>query len=595
METNTSKNIKYTLGGYAGSLIHFIIEKEYLDKDKYHLFASQFQLHSDENGTWRGEFWGKFVRGACECFKASGNRVVYQNIEDSVFEMISYMEEDGTLSSYQADCRFTGWDVWSRKYAMIGMLSYLSICKYKTKQKRVLSALKKQANAIMDVVGRKKKGILETSNIYGSLNSASILGVFVDLYSFTKIKKYLSFAKYIVSTGLCESENIIKNALKDNSYPYQWKSTKAYEMTACFQGLLHYALVTGEEKYLQSVISYVHKVEETDFTIIGGIGTENEFFNHSSFTQTETPKRIGLETCVTISFMGLCNDLLKCTKDPHYASLLETMAFNCLYGAVNDDNQTMKLAEGRVWRVDGYDVPEHETFYFDSYTPLTNDRRAQVIGGYMRLQNNRSYGCCLANGGYGLGMVHSFALTKEDRAYTINIYNELQLKDVIDEKKVHLSFHGNVYQNGHMTLKVKAEGQNFALKFRIPEYETPRFFLNGKELEITKENGYFTIMKTWNSDIIKIQFRFPIICHQLNGKIAFTRGPIVLARDSRFADVSEAMTKENKGKLVKNNLFKTNETILLTSGEKLCDFSSAGKNMDDPHSRISVWMNEKTN
>ena len=141
METNTSKNIKYTLGGYAGSLIHFIIEKEYLDKDKYHLFASQFQLHSDENGTWRGEFWGKFVRGACECYKASGNHIVYQNIEDSVFEMISYMEEDGTLSSYQADCRFTGWDVWSRKYAMIGMLSYLSICKYKAKQKRVLSAL----------------------------------------------------------------------------------------------------------------------------------------------------------------------------------------------------------------------------------------------------------------------------------------------------------------------------------------------------------------------------------------------------------------------------------------------------------------------
>ena len=286
MNTNASEKMKLTLGGYPGSLIHFIIEKEYLDKEKYHLFASQFQLHSDKDGSWRGEFWGKFIRGACECYKASGNSALYRIIEDSVFEIISYMEKDGTLSSYQSDCRFTGWDMWSRKYAMIGMLSYLSISKYKTKKKRALSALKKQANAIMDVIGRKKKGILETSNIYGSLNSVSILGVFVDLYSLTKTKKYLSFAKYIISTGLCEGEDIIESALKDNTYPYQWKSTKAYEMTACFQGLLHYSLITGEEKYLKSVISFVHKVKETDFTIIGGIGTESEFFNHSSFTQT---------------------------------------------------------------------------------------------------------------------------------------------------------------------------------------------------------------------------------------------------------------------------------------------------------------------
>lgn len=584
--------MKLTLGGYAGSLIRFIVDKEYLDKDKYHLFASQFQLHSDINGSWKGEYWGKFLRGACECYKATLNPNVYKNIEESVFEMISYMENDGTLSSCPDTSRLTGWDMWSRKYAMVGMVAYVSICKYKSKKKKVIAALKKQANSIISNIGRNKKGILETSNIYGSLNSASILGVFVDLYSLTNIKKYLSFAKYIISTGLCEGENIIKSALKNNAYPYQWTSPKAYEMTACFQGLLHYALVTNDKKYLSAVISYVNKVKESDFTIIGGLGTESEFFNHSSLTQTEVPEKIGLETCVTVSFMGLCNDLYNATKDPFYISLLETMSFNCLFGAVNDQDQSMNLAEGRVWHEDGYDTPPHEVFYFDSYTPLVSDRRAKVIGGFQLLQGDRSYGCCLANGGYGLGLVHEFAVSKDNDGYLINLYNDFHLNDVIDNKNVRLCFKGSVYGNGKMSLKVKANGQSFAIKFRIPDYGTPSIYLNGNKTQIEIENGYFSITKNWESDIIKIEFDFPIVSHHLNGKIAFTRGPIVLARDSRLGEVDKPLETSNKGKLIKNDIFKSNETILLDNGDEVVDFSSAGKNMDDPNSRISVWMNE---
>lgn len=584
--------MKLTLGGYAGFLIRFIVDKEYLDKDKYHLFASQFQLHSDINGSWKGEYWGKFLRGACECYKATLNPKVYKNIEESVFEMISYMENDGTLSSCPDTSRLTGWDMWSRKYAMVGMVAYVSICKYKSKKKKVISALKKQANSIISNIGRNKKGILETSNIYGSLNSASILGVFVDLYSLTNIKKYLSFAKYIISTGLCEGENIIKSALKNNTYPYQWTSPKAYEMTACFQGLLHYALATNDKKYLSAVISYVNKVKDSDFTIIGGLGTESEFFNHSSLTQTEIPEKIGLETCVTVSFMGLCNDLYNATKDPFYISLLETMSFNCLFGVVNDQGESMKLAEGRVWHEDGYDTPPHEVFYFDSYTPLVSDRRAKVIGGFQLLQGNRSYGCCLANGGYGLGLVHEFAVSKDNDGYLINLYNDFHLNDVIDNKKVHLSFKGSVYGNGKMSLKVQANGQNFSIRFRIPDYGTPSIYLNENKAQIENENGYFSITKNWESDIIKIEFDFPIVSHHLNGKIAFTRGPIVLARDSRLGEVDKPLEASNKGKLIKNDIFKSNETILLDNGDEVVDFSSAGKNMDDPNSRISVWMNE---
>ena len=457
---------KLTLGGYPGSLIKMIIEQEYLDKDKYHLFASQFKLHSDLKGSWRGEFWGKFIRGAIECYKACKNERLYKIIEDSVFEIIGYMEEDGTLSSYEKEYRLTGWDIWGRKYAMLGLLSYLDIAKSKAKKRKVLHSLKRQANSIIEHVGRgkNKKGILETSNIYGSLNSASLLGVYVLLYSLTGIKKYLSFAKYIVSTGLCVKDNIIKNTFKEGSYPYQWKSTKAYEMIECFQWLLHYGLVTNDDYYVQSAVNFAHKVYESEFTIIGGLGSESEFFNHSSSNQTSVPSKPGLETCVTVSFMSFCNDLLKVTGDSFYASLIETMSYNALFGATNDEDQEMDLAEGRVWKEEGgYDTPHHEKFFFDSYTPLVNDRRAKLVGGYMLLQNGRSYGCCAANGGYGLGLVRDFAFLKKENGFAVNFYNDFKASSIISDKNVSFSLKANLFKNGKAKLKIKGNGQRFCL------------------------------------------------------------------------------------------------------------------------------------
>lgn len=589
---------KLTLGGYPGSLIKMIIEKEYLDKEKYHLFVSQFKLHSDFKGSWRGEFWGKFVRGAVECYKANKDERLYKTIEESVFEIVGYVEEDGTLSSYTKEYRLTGWDIWSRKYAMLGLLSYLEIAKSKSKKRKVLNSIKKQANSIMAYVGRgkNKKGILDTSNVYGSLNSASLLGAYVLLYSLTGIKKYLSFAKYIVSTGLCAKQNIIKNTFKKDSYPYQWEAKKAYEMIECFQWLLRYGLITKDDYYVQAAINFAHKVYESEFTIIGGLGTESEFFNHSSLTQTSIPSKQGLETCVTVSFMSLCDDLLKATGDSFYASLIETMSYNALFGATNDEGQKMNLAEGRVWKEEGgYVTPAHEQFFFDSYTPLVKDRRAKLVGGFMVLQNGRSYGCCAANGGYGLGLVRDFAFLKKENGFVINFYSDFKANSTINDKKVSFSLKGDLFTSGKIKLKIKGYDTFFSLSLRIPTWGTPIVTLNGKRINGKEEKGYFIIDRTWGDDLLCLDFSLPIEAHYLNDKVAFTRGPIVLSRDERLGEVSLPIDKKDtyKFKVIKNDSFKNNETLVLDNDYKLCDFASSAKNMDDLNSKLSVWIDIK--
>lgn len=588
------KNGTFFLGGYPGSLIELAIDKEYLDEDKYHLFASQFALHSDHAGSWRGEFWGKFLRGAVECYKATNNKALYDIIERSVFEMLSYVESDGTLSSYVPEERLTGWDIWGRKYAMIGFLSYLEISKNQKKKAKVLSSLLRQADSILLKVGPNKgqKGILETSSLYGSLNSASILGVCVDLYSLTHKQQYLDFATYILKTGLSSGEDIIENALKEGSYPYQWKSKKAYEMIACFQGVLRYGVVTKEQKYIDAAIAFAHKIVETDFTITGGIGTESEFFNNSSLKQTEPSTKPGLETCVTVSFMALCDDLLKFTGDSFYASLIETMSYNALFGATNDEDQKMNLAEGRVWRLDGYDTPPHEPFLFDSYSPLVSDRRAKLVGGYMRLQNDHSYGCCAANGGYGLGLVRDFAFLKSEEGYVLNLYSDFKAKDLRHSEKISFSMKANLYQKGRVSLRVKGEGETFSLALRIPSWGNPKIKINGNSLtDFNIKNGYVILTRKWDDDVLTLSFPFSLRSVSLNNKVAYLRGPIVLASDARFQDSKESLPLNLKGKQIDNDSFKNNETILLSNGMKLCDYASAAKNMDDKDAKLAVWMN----
>ena len=61
--------------------------------------------------------------------------------------------------------------------------------------------------------------------------------------------------------------------------------------------------------------------------------------------------------------------------------------------------------------------------------------------------------------------------------------------------------------------------------------------MNGKALEGVKAGSYFSISREWKlGDIVNIEFDMPVVAHKLDHNVAFTRGPVLLARDSRFAD-----------------------------------------------------------
>ena len=597
------------LGGYGGKIIDYTIERQLTDVDTWMLLVDQFRLREDSiNGGWRGEYWGKMMRGASLTYRATKNEKLYTVLKETVLDMLTTQDENGRFSSYTQQIEFKDWDMWARKYVMLGMMYFLDICKSSELKRRIVRALCKHADYIIKHVGegKGKMSIFDTSVPVGSMNSCSILEPFVKLYSLTGKEKYLDFATYLINTGLCNGADLIDLALKKELYPFQYPHTKAYEMMSCFEGVLEYYKVVGNPDHLLAVESFVEMLMASDYTLIGGSGCKHEFFDNSSLTQTEpATMEVMQETCVTVTLMKLCAKLLSFTGNAKYADYIEKSGLNAMYGAVNNENQKMTRTFVRTWLEGGRVVilDEHEAFPFDSYSPLFNDRRGVRCGGVQLLQNGRCYGCCVCIGSAGTAIMGLFAVMKDDRGIYVNLYNDCRFNTEVLGKKASLVMRSNPYDPSGAKITVKGNGQSFRVSLRVPSWtEDFTVLVNGEEQSPVISDGYFIIERVWNDDKIEVKVKAPVKMRVVNGKIAFTKGPITLASDARFRDVSSPISinardgRSVRARRVKNTVFNSNVAYEIKTSEGsivLCDYSQAGKNFDDEISGLTVWHEKR--
>ena len=142
------------IGGYAGRMIDFVVENQLLDEATWALLVEQFRKQEDSlNGGWRGEYWGKMMRGASLTYQVTKNERLYSVLSHTVRDMLTTQDSLGRFSSYRADKEFFAWDTWGRKYVMLGMLYFFEICKSKELKRKIVTSLKKHADYIIDRVG----------------------------------------------------------------------------------------------------------------------------------------------------------------------------------------------------------------------------------------------------------------------------------------------------------------------------------------------------------------------------------------------------------------------------------------------------------
>ena len=86
--------------GFIDKTIRYIEEFQLLRTDLWTRFVEQFkQEDADYEGGWRGEYWGKMMRGACFTYSYTQNPQLYKILTDTVLDMMEAQEENGRISS----------------------------------------------------------------------------------------------------------------------------------------------------------------------------------------------------------------------------------------------------------------------------------------------------------------------------------------------------------------------------------------------------------------------------------------------------------------------------------------------------------------
>ena len=461
-------------------------------------------------------------------------------IDRGIDRILASQEPNGYIGNYPDELRCgEGWDVWGMKYTMMGLLHYYDGERGTGNGERgtgngergqkVLDACRKLCDYVIAELGpngRRGRELWQTGNWCGYASS-SILEPVMWLYKRTKDQKYLDFATYLVK-GMTEPESgprLLDLALKGVSvadrngygnkpeahggYVMKHNRWKSYEMMSCYQGFLEYYEVTGRKDLFEAALKTAEDIVKEEINLAGGCASSEAWF-HGARKQ-HLPYVHLQETCVTTTWMRFCEKLLDLTGDPKWADQIERTFYNAYLAAMKADG-----AE------------------FAGYTPLSGCRYHGQHHCYMHTD------CCTANGPRGfLCFLKELFRTKDD-FLLLNFYASALVKGTLaDGRKVAFDMYSLYPRSNKARLVSHTENVGeVPLCLRIPAWSArTEVKLNGKALAGVMPGRYFTVKHNWQlGDVLEVSFDMPVVAHLLAGNVAFTRGPVLLARDSRFAD-----------------------------------------------------------
>ncbi len=613
----------------------FIHDEQAMDVTLWKRFAEQFRLGDDsEKGAWRGEYWGKMMRGACFVYSYTRDEALYQVLRETVEDIMTTQDEQGRISAFKAERELFGWDMWCRKYVLLGMQYFMEINEDEALNGRILKSMCGQVDYIMSKVGPEegKMSIFRTSQTWRGLNSSTILEPIVRLYSLTGDERYFEFATYIIECGGTEFGNLVEMALEDRLMPYQYPVTKAYEMMSFFEGVLEYYRLTGIEKYKTAILNYGKRVMETEISIIGSAGCTHELMDYTKVRQSDPNTQAGhgvmQETCVTVTWMKFCAQLLLVSGEVAFADCMERSYYNAYYGSINFNKRPDRETPERI--KEGRFAPETivEYLHFDSYSPLLPGTRGKRVGGQQIMRDHHYYGCCACIGAAGQGLMHKTAALWSNSGVVLAFYfpGTLKTKTPAGEELT-LKIDTAYPLDGKIAVTVEPAAEEcFGLTLRIPEWcKSAAVSVNGKRSKA--ECGWLTLERSWKAgDAVVLELAmeielmrpfpfgeitvntdmhwsedklYPVTIKEAEDHmkhIAVLRGPLVFASDARLGyDPKAPIDPEGSARMIdpKDLPFAADAALAvrLSDGSEriLVDYASAGKTLD-VDSEMAAWM-----
>lgn len=505
------------------------------DTRVWRLFVEQFRHPGvdDADAGWRCEYWGKMMRGACFTYRVTGDEALYAVLEGTVRDMLTAEDPLGRFSTYSTEAEFHGWDIWGRKYILLGMEYFAEICRDPALTEEIIAAMERHTDYMIGKFGREEDGkinIAKATSHWDGLNSCSLLEPVMFLYNITHEERFLAFAEYILSFGGTASVNLFDLAYEDRMPVSSFHVTKAYEMISCFEGLAEYNKVKPTVRHTLALIRFANRVLREEHTVIGCLGCRFESFDYATREQyNEAHRGIMQETCVTVTWMKFLWQLFRLTGEAKYMDAFETAAYNAMSASLKTE---MDPGENG-----GIPLPIH------SYNPLRWEIRYKEIGGRKNITPESVYGCCvcISSAGFALEGLCAAAVDAND-----NIAVNLFRNGTVTTPAMDLVMETRYPEEDAVRVKIGAVRKHAALSVRIPAWSKVTLChlhkADGTVEKLSPAAGeYLRMEENWQTgDEIALTFDMHprIITPQdydaespVTDRYAIARGPVVFALD----------------------------------------------------------------
>ena len=481
--------------------------------------------HRPGSHSWQGEHIGKWLHSSILSIqnqtilnkstdwrdeKLKKNK---EDIDKLVDRLLSTQLENGYMGTYAEKNRFMkilesgsmgGWDVWTHRYNLYGLLTYE---KYYA-NKKVIDACRKMGDLLIEVFGEGKADITKYGTRQG-ISSMTILESIVMLYERTLDKKYLDFAEHLVKVSEQNNKLRLMGNMLENGSVVNSGDGKAYQLMANLLGYLSLYRCTGKEKYLTTVLNAWEQIKDKHILVSGGPWSRHTDYNGNKecFAHKDAfhPEKIFVEGCSDATWVQLNIHLHEFTGDSKY---------------FNEAEQTMVNEVYRHQDIDGYKF---------AYYTIPNENKTQ---------HNPFYHCCASSEPRGMEMYSNNLAGAINGVLSINTLFPARIKLSNEFGGGNLEISGNFPYANKTTFNLNVDfKKKFKVEFRMPANTSLNSVLvNNKQVKfIRNQRGKYEINGSWKKgDMIEINYQFNLKVHEEIGEegkrwVAFSYGPLALA------------------------------------------------------------------
>ena len=229
-----------------------------------------------------------------------------------------------------------GWDVWTHRYNLYGLLTYESIFP----DERVVDGCRRMADLLIDVYGPDGADLTKYGTRKG-ISATTLLESIVMLHERTGESKYLDFAEHIVGRMEANPDLKLMGTLLRGGSVVGPGEGKGYQLMANLLGFLRLYRCTGKREYLDTAVSGWRDIRDHHILVTGGPWTRHMDYNgnRECFARAGDfdPWEVSVEGCCDATWVQLCLQLFEVQGEGKYLDAAEVTLYNSLHGHQHAD------------------------------------------------------------------------------------------------------------------------------------------------------------------------------------------------------------------------------------------------------------------